>query len=192
MSHCSQLRMRKLIHRVEWAVQKWEFLCDLDASHSYVSTLDHVLSLLKIFSPSSCQSPQCFIWDTTSSRPSLPVCPPVLSKAQSGDPPLGNSVRGLITLHHTLLVYLLTSLPVRTTNLSRPGILSSQDVTLGTKVGANHHAWYIAAAQKYSSIPNTTLNLVTFQYSQWLLKISLRNFCYKEKKSMLKQKQTRF
>lgn len=66
--------------------------------------------------------------------------PPALSKAQSGDPLLGNTVRGLITLHHTLLVYLLTSLPVRTTNLSRPGILSSQDVTLGTKVGANHHA----------------------------------------------------
>ena len=106
---------------------------------------------------------------------------PASSIAQSGDPPLGNSVRGLITLHHTLLVYLLTSLPVRTMSLSRSGILSQQDVTLGTKVGAHHHAWYIAAAQKYSSIPNTTLNLVTFQYSQWLLKISLRNFCYKLK-----------
>lgn len=46
--------------------------------------------------------------------------------------------------------------------LSRPGTVLEQDVPLETKAGVNFYAWYKAGAQKYLSIVNTTLNLVTF------------------------------
>lgn len=59
---------------------------------------------------------------------------------------------------------------------------------LGTKTGAHLYARYLAGAQKYLSVLNTTLNLVAFPIFCVCRKSSLEIFATKWKKIfMLKQ-----
>lgn len=105
-------------------MQKWKLSYELNRWLPYVSPFDHMLFLLKNF-PSH---PPANLHSTSDKIPPHPdpflVCPCLLTSPVRW-PSLGHAVLGLITLHHTLPVYLLTCLPVRTMSLSMPGTVST-------------------------------------------------------------------